>query len=1298
MKPKSRSSFALFQISFLALGMVGAQAATFTFDANTSTSGAQDGGGTWNTANVNWWNGTADVAWATANVAAFGAGADGTYAITLGNAISAQGLTFNNSGYTLSAASALTLSLTNSGSGVITIVSGKSGTIGSNLTVAFNAASNTGTRTDLATGGILNIDSGGTLTRTGQVTTGFTTTGGTLGFMGSGTINVAGTLSYNVGTPVATGGIVLSSNAGNSNILNINGGTVSSNSTINGIALVASGTSGTVNLNSGTISTTGTGSVTSGINLANGTGTTGTFNLNGGTLSTYQINSNYYNGSNVLTTGGTSNFNFNGGTLKAIANNTSFMGGLSAATVKSGGALVNTNGFNITIAQALLHDSTLGATPDGGLVKSGNGTLTLSGASTYTGNTSVNTGTMLVNGSIASTASVAANATLGGTGSIAGAVTSAGNLAPGSAGSVGTLTLSNGLTLTGGNIGLDLNGTNNATGGGTNDLIAITGNLTLSGTVLVSPTFTGGAPAASTSYTFATYSGTLSGGSSFAAGSRAINIDTATTGLVKLVYTGASSASLNWNSTSSGAWDVVNSLNWFNTGSSATDRFYQADAVTFGDAAGVQTSISLAAPVAPGSIVVNSDSNSYSFSGAGSIGGSGSLTKSGTSTLVLGTTNTYSGGTSINGGAISISNPAALGASSGGLAINGGKLITTQAGTFTNGTRVITIGASGAEIQVNSTGSAGSGQLFIDTASTLAGSGNLTITGNGTLGTTGAGTIRIGAAQSYSGSITVRDGGSLEYGNAAATASGSTVNIGNQGSLIVPNITASNISTVNVNGGTNSVINFSNGNAGVLGAAVNLSANATVSVTDWYNPATARTGTISGVISGSGGLTVQGNGGNLVLSAANTYSGGTAIAAGTTLTLGGTAGALSASSAIANNGTFTINRTNAVVQGTDFSSAAISGTGALNAAGTGLSLTLNTANSYSGTTTIGSGGNNSVVRATATGALGSGGIQFDFTGNATTTRLELSGDITLSNSAIHITGRNNSSVAIQNISGSNTLSGTINLQVGGGSYTVQSDAGLLTLSGNIANASGTGTRTLTATGAGNGIISGVIGNGTGTTALIKSGGGTWTISGTGNTYTGATSVTAGKLVVNGNISTSVSTTISGTGALGGSGAVGNLIAQSGGTVAPGNSIESLGAGSVTFDSGSTYAYELDTQNLNGDLLFSTGTLNLTAGANLTLTELASATRNMGDKLTLISYTGAWNNGLFTYLGNTLADDSLLVLGSNVWLFNYNDSTGGGNFSADQTGATGFVTMTIVPEPGAALLGGIGMLALLRRRR
>jgi hypothetical protein len=83
------------------------------------------------------------------------------------------------------------------------------------------------------------------------------------------------------------------------------------------------------------------------------------------------------------------------------------------------------------------------------------------------------------------------------------------------------------------------------------------------------------------------------------------------------------------------------------------------------------------------------------------------------------------------------------------------------------------------------------------------------------------------------------------------------------------------------------------------------------------------------------------------------------------------------------------------------------------------------------------------------------------------------------------------------------------------------------------------------------------------------------------------------------------------------------------------------------------------------------------------------------KFTLISYTGSWNSGTFS----GYADDSKFTFAGNQWVINYNDATGGGNFAGEQ-GTSGFVTMTVVPEPsslGLALVAG-GLLATRRRRK
>ena len=85
----------------------------------------------------------------------------------------------------------------------------------------------------------------------------------------------------------------------------------------------------------------------------------------------------------------------------------------------------------------------------GSLVKTGTGTLTLSGTNTYTGDTNVDAGTLLVNGSIASSASlfINAGATLGGTGFIPATFLASGaTLAPGTPSAIGTLTVNDNLT------------------------------------------------------------------------------------------------------------------------------------------------------------------------------------------------------------------------------------------------------------------------------------------------------------------------------------------------------------------------------------------------------------------------------------------------------------------------------------------------------------------------------------------------------------------------------------------------------------------------------------------------------------------------------------------------------------------------------------------------------------------------------------------------------------------------------------------------------------------------------------
>ncbi len=525
---------------------------------------------------------------------------------------------------------------------------------------------------------------------------------------------------------------------------------------------------------------------------------------------------------------------------------------------------------------------------------------------------------------------------------------------------------------------------------------------------------------------------------------------------------------------------------------------------------------------------------------------------------------------------------------------------------------------------------AGTGDWGVFDTFALSGNGSLVIAKSG------AGTLTFHNAAVYTGATNINEG-TLALQGAGALSASSAINVADGAVFDVSGVTPASATVGAL--------------SGAAGSSVLLGSKTLVSTGG---------GTFAGDVSGTGGLTK--NGGNLTLTGASTYSGPTTITAGT-LTVGGTAGALNTDSAITNHGTFAITRTNAVTQGVDFSGAAIDGTGGLSVTGTG-PVTLNTANGYSGGTTIGANGGASVIRATAGSALGTGNIHIN--GNGGSNRLELASNITLANT-INLNGKNNTlgqPAAIVNVSGDNTLSNTIQVNTGGTHNTIQSDAGLLTLSGAAATGTetvpagtalrsqATGDRHVLFTGDGDIAVSGNIINGNaGNLVIYKQGEGTLTLSGT-NTNTGATTVSAGRLFVNGSLgNTAVSVADGAT--FGGTGTV---------------------AGPVGFAAGSLF--EIDLANplaIIGAITFDPGF------------GIANLRGIDWDSLQLgVSYTILETTQIFSAsdIGNFGAGDAFEVgdLGRRAYFDN------------------GSLAVVVIPEPSTVLLGGLGLFALLRRRR
>jgi autotransporter-associated beta strand protein len=241
---------------------------------------------------------------------------------------------------------------------------------------------------------------------------GLTAGPGASGVSGSHRLNVNGSValvySSAQGTTVyantAGRGLVIGSPAGNPGSFTISGGTFSTLGSFQEDYLANSIGTSTLTLAGGTFISTAAGMIIGG---GNGTGV---LQLNSGTASIHRL---------LPQAGGTSIINFNGATLQARASLTTFVPAAVSSVVQSGGAVIDTQSFNVTFASAL----NAGSGSTGGLTKSGPGVLTLTAAGSFAGATQINAGAIVAtaNGVLGTTAggtTIAGGASLGLSGNI----------------------------------------------------------------------------------------------------------------------------------------------------------------------------------------------------------------------------------------------------------------------------------------------------------------------------------------------------------------------------------------------------------------------------------------------------------------------------------------------------------------------------------------------------------------------------------------------------------------------------------------------------------------------------------------------------------------------------------------------------------------------------------------------------------------------------------------------------------------------------------------------------------------
>lgn len=927
---------------------------------------------------------------------------------TLSGVVRAGGLTKTGAGN-------LTLSGNNSYSGVTTVAEGM-------LTVGHNAA--------------LGSTDGGTIVQDGATLAfadGFTT-GEAITISGSGA-NGAGALRALRNLATLTQQVTL---AGASTIatddatFDFQGGIAGSyDLTLNtsGAIAISSG----LDIGDGSLTVEGSGTVA----LQRTNSFTGDVTVNGGTL---QLGGGP--GTDYDTIGDTARVTVNANGTLDLAQGSEVIGSLAGSGVVRAafdGTLVAGGDNSSTTFSGVLSDGTGGVLS---LTKTGTGTLTLTGTNTHTGATTVQAGTLVVNGDQSAATgltSVADGATLAGNGTIGGDVTLAdgASLKPGN--SPGTLTINGNLALSGGSILNFELGEAGVAGGALNDLVNVGGDLTLDGTLNVSPS-AGGTFGAGV-YRLFNYGGTLTD-NGLALGTtpteklfvqtsvaNQINLIN-TTGVTFSFWDGAAGANNGNVDGGDGIWQAgAGNTNWTGANGEFNGGYDDGTFAIFQGAGGTVTiDTSLGDVTASGLQFVTDgyvvDGDTLTLTGgaqsairvgdgtaagantiatiAADITGATQLVKTDLGTLVLSGNNSYTGGTSLEDGALVLAIANAIGTG----------VLTTAADTSVTLADGVTI-ANAVTLNGDTTFGAGGTALGTGGAATLSGN----ISGAGGMTLTGSGTLTLSGDNRYTGG-TLLNGGTLALGSSNALGTGA--------------LATADRTTVAL------------ADAVAIANAIELGGATTVDVTG--------TSTLSGVISGTGSLNRTGNG-TLTLSGANTYSGGTTLRGFTTITNGSAlgTGTITAADGVLTMGADGIVLANAIdlqnVLDVDYDgytaglSGTISGAGTLNLSGMG-TIILSGANTYTGGTSLGGG----TLGLTDDAALGTGTLTLgvgttvafadgltianDISGTDSYVLEQVGGNVTLSGVLSGSTGFTKTGSGNLTLSGANTYSGTTTVAAG----------------------------------------------------------------------------------------------------------------------------------------------------------------------------------------------------------------------------------------------------------------------------